>query len=83
MKTFETLLKSEIKKAETAANKFSGRKDCKVTAYSSKKCSLDYGTWYDVVCEICYNYEEVADFSVQLYVFMDDRRRSFAKVKAW
>lgn len=83
MKTFENLLKSEIKKAEAAANKYSGRKDCKVTAYSSKKSDIDAGTWYDVTCEICFNYEDPAEFSVKICVFMDDRRRSFATVQAW
>ena len=83
MKKFETLLKSEIKKAEAAANKFSGRTDCKVTGYSSRKSDTEFGNWYDCSCEICYNYEEPADFSVDLFVFMDDRRRSFAQVKTW
>lgn len=80
---FNGMMKSEIKKAETAANKFSGRKDCKVTAYSAKLSSTEFGTWYDVNCEICFNYEEAAEFSVCVSVFMDDRRRSFATVKNW
>lgn len=83
MKTFENLLKSEIKKAEVAANKFSGRKDCKVTAYSPKRSDTEFGTWYDVDCEICFNYEKAAEFSVCISVFMDDRRRSFATIKTW
>ena len=79
-KEFKGLLKSEIKKAEAAANKYSGRKDCKVTGYSAIKSNIDCGTWYDVKCEICFDYEERAYFDVNLYVFMDDRRRSWAKV---
>ena len=55
---FDTMKKSEIKKAEAAANKFFGRKDCKVTGYSAKLSTTDAGTWYDVTCEICFNYEE-------------------------
>lgn len=80
---FDRLLKSEIKKAETAANKFFNRKDCKVTGYSAKLSNTDYGTWYNVTCEICFNYEERADYDVIISVFMDDRRRSFATVKTY
>lgn len=81
MKSLETLLKSEVKKAETVANKFYGRTDCKVTAWGSN--GSDGWGWYEVSCEICFNYEEVADHSVTLFVFMPDRRRSFAKVRNW
>ena len=81
MNNLETLLKSEIKKAETAANKFYGRTDCKVTAYSHG--GQDELGFYEVSCEIFFNYEEVADHSVTLFVFMPDRRRSFAKVRTW
>lgn len=80
---FENMMKSEIKKAETAANKFFGRKDCKVTGYSAKLSTTDAGTWYDVTCEICFNYEERADYDVSVSVCMNDRRRSFATVKTW
>lgn len=83
MKKFEGLLKSEIKKAETAANKFFGRNDCKVTGYFARRSSTEFGTWYDVICEICFNYEERADYDVTIAVFMDDRRRSFARIKTW
>lgn len=81
MKKFETLLKSEIKKVEAAANKFYARNDCKVTAYSHG--APDEFGGYEVNCEICFNYEDVADHSVLLYVCMLDRRRSFARVKTW
>lgn len=81
MKKLETLLKSEIKKAETAANKFYGRTDCKVTSYSHGAPN-EWG-WYEVSCEICFNYEEVADHSVTLFVYMRDRRRSWARVRNW
>lgn len=79
---FNTLMKSEIKKAETAANKFFGRKDCMVTAYyaePSKTCS----NVYDVYCEICFGDGDPAEYSVMVSAFMADRRRSFATVKTW
>lgn len=83
-KTFETMMKSEIKKAETAANKFFGRKDCKVTGYSAKCLGDDFlEHYYEVTCEICFNYEERADYDVVVSVFMPDRRKSFAQVKTW
>lgn len=84
MKKFETLLRSEIKKAETAANKFFGTTNAKVTAYTAKPY-LDNGCgdWYEVKCEICFGYEEIADYDVIINVFMPDRRRSFAAVKTW
>ena len=80
---FDNLKVSEIKKAEREANKFSGRNDCKVTGYYAKLSHTDCGTWYDVQCEICFNYETRADFDVMVYAFMDDRRRSFARIKTW
>lgn len=80
---FDNLKKSEIKKAEAAANKFFGRKDCKVTGYSAKLSTTDAGTWYDVTCEICFNYEKRAECDVVVSAFMDDRRRSFATVWPW
>lgn len=71
-----TLLKSEIKKIETLANKITGFHNCKVTAYSSSynkelnfvECSI----------EICRDYEEVVDIDLYLSAFLDDRRRSYA-----
>lgn len=80
---FKFLLKSEIKKAEVAANKFYGRNDCRITGYSSHLAQTEFGVWYDVTCEICFHYEERADHDVLVSVFMDDRRRSFAVVKTW
>lgn len=83
-KAFDTLLKSEIKKAEAAANKYLNRKDCKVTGYSAKSIPpTGCGTWYEARCEICYNYEERAEVDVILHIFMDDRRRSWARVAAF
>lgn len=81
MKKLETLLKSEVKKVETAANTFYGRDDCKVTSYGHG--APDEWGWCEVSCEICFNYEDVADHSVTLFVYMPDRRRSYAKVKTW
>lgn len=77
-KKFETLMKSEIKKAEAAANKFYGRTDCKVTGYSSKPSEVN--GFQDVLCEICFNYEERADHDVFIAVCLWDRRRSFADI---
>lgn len=76
MKEFNTLKKSEIKKAEKMANKLNGRTDCKVTAYGYNGAD-EYG-FARVFCEICYNYEERADEDVQLEICLWDRRRSWA-----
>lgn len=81
MKEFKGLLKSEIKKAETAANKFFGRNDCKVTGYFHNGAD-EWGNVI-VICEICFNYEKRADWDVSVFVIGMDRRCSFAKVKTW
>lgn len=79
MKTFENLLTSEIKKAESTANKYYGRSNCKVTGYFAKRSELP--DWYDVKCEICFGYDgDRADKDVMIAVFMPDRRRSFANI---
>lgn len=85
MKEFKGLLKSEIKKAETAANKFFGTTNAKVTAYfvGERHEYIVRGDWCEVKCEICFDYENRADYDVVINVFMPDRRRSFAKVKTW
>lgn len=75
---FEGLKLGEIKKVEKAANKYSGRTDCRVTGYSATKDND--GLWYNVQCEICFDYEVRADFDIMLAVCMFDRRRSFAAV---
>lgn len=76
------LKKSEIKKVESAANKFYGRKDCKLTGYCASKS--DVPEFYDVQCEICFGYSGPrADHDVLLSVFLLDRRKSFATVKTW
>lgn len=84
MKKFENLLKSEIRKAEAAANKATGRTDCKVTGYFARETRpFDFdpdAVFMDVRCEICYNYETRADVDVMLSIPMFDRRRSFATV---
>lgn len=81
MKKFESLKASEIKKAEKVANKYFNRNDCKVTGYSSQKSDIE--GFYDVDCEICFNYEERAPYDVLVSVMMTDRRRSFATIKTW
>ena len=78
IKQFDQLLTSEIKKAESVANKHYGRKDCKVTGYSVKRSEIR--DFYDVRCEICFHYEDRADKDVTISVFMPDRRRSFASI---
>lgn len=82
MKEFKGLLKSEVKKAERLANKLTGFKDCRVTAYSSEVTHpFDFdpeSTWIQCICEICRDYEEPIDFSVNLSIPMRDRRKSFA-----
>ena len=84
MKKFERLLKSEIKKAEAAANKATGTKNCKVTGYSWKVVNpFDFdqnAEFVEVICEICHDYERRADVDVRLDIPMIDRRRSTATV---
>lgn len=82
MKHFENLLRSEIKKAEAAANKALGVKNCKVTGYFARKAEdIGAGEWYEVTCEICHDYETRADVDVVLHIPMFDRRRTWAMVK--
>lgn len=83
MKEFRGLLRSEIKKIETAANKATGFNDCKLTAYSSETTLLlDFdptSVFVDVRCEICRNYEEpVEGLTVEMSIPMFDRRKSKA-----
>lgn len=80
MKQFKGLLKSEIKKAEAFANKLNRVDDCKVTAYSYSYNGTD--DFISVECEICRNYDDVAEYGVAIEVFMPDRRRSWARVKS-
>ncbi len=82
MKTFEKLLKSEIKKAEAAANKATGTKNCKVTGYSWQIVHpFDFDPdveFVEAICEICHDYGRRADVDVRLDIPMSDRRRSAA-----
>ena len=77
MARFENLKKSEIKKAETFANKFLGTDDCKVTGWGGCIEPADMG-WVTIRCEICHNYDERADIDVILNIPLWDRRRTFA-----
>lgn len=79
MKKFEDLLRNEIKKAVSLANKHSGRTDCAITAWSSHKGD---GSWVDVKCEICFEHGagDRADFDVMVCVYLPDRRRSFVQI---
>lgn len=84
---FKGLLKSEIKKAEKAANKALGVTDCKVTGYSSRVTRpVDFDPEYVVVeveCEICHSYENRAEVDVHLSIPMYDRRKTDAIACAW
>lgn len=80
MKEFNTLLKSEIKKAERFANKITGYNDCKVTAYSSNRdMNFCGGDFVECKLEICRNYEDVVETEnpIILVVPMFDRRKSY------
>ncbi len=86
-KEFKGLLKSEIKKAEKAANKILGVNDCKVTGYSSKivhpfDFDLD-STFVECDIEVCHNYEERAEVDVHLSIPLFDRRKTRVKACAW
>lgn len=84
MKKIESLLKSEVKKAEAKANKALGVKNCKVTAYSIREVTCaGCGEWYEAICEICHDYEERAEIDIVINIMPFDRRRSFAVVKEW
>lgn len=77
-KQFTQLLKSETKKAEKAANEFLGCDNCRVTGYGVTKRD-DLG-FIEVDCEMCHGYDgERANVDVTVFVFMPDRRRSFAR----
>lgn len=80
MKKFETLLKSEIKKAERCANKALKCNDCRVTGYFSDG-TIDELGFITVTCEICHDYEARADVDVEMNIFIPDRRRSWAVAK--
>ena len=72
-----TLRKSEIKKAVKLANRVNGCTDATVTGYSVER-DKELPDFYNVVCEICHDYETRADYDVQLAIFIPDRRRSYA-----
>lgn len=83
MKEFKGLLRSEVKKIETAANKATGFDNCKLTAYSSsisRPFDFDPTTVFvDICCEICRDYKEpVEGLTVTMSVPMFDRRKSKA-----
>lgn len=78
---FKGLLKSEIQKIESAANKISGFKNCKVTGYgASITHPFDFDpevTFVEVDAEICRDYEERVDCVVHMSIPMFDRRKSW------
>lgn len=73
---FENLKVSEIKKAERFANKNTGKKDCKVTAWYTISKDDKFG-FYQIGCEICSNNMTDREDDVIIEVFMKDRRMSF------
>lgn len=76
MKEF-TLLKSEIKKAERCAlNR--DYTPSKVTGWSCDMKEDDLG-FLTVKCEMCSNNYNTREEDVTLFVYMPDRRRSFAR----
>lgn len=75
MKKFEGLLRGEIKKVESFAQKRDG-KDSRLTGYGYHETegARDYIT---VKCEICSNDMRDRERDVVIYVFVPDRRKSF------
>lgn len=75
MKKFEGLLRGEIKKVESFAQKRDG-KDSRITGYGYHETegARDY---IAVKCEICSNDMRDREHDVILYVFVPDRRKSF------
>ena len=74
MKKFESLLKSEIKKINKAAQ-MRDNADSVITGYSYNAAD-EWGT-ITVTCEICSNNMETRMDDLTFIVFVDDRRRSF------
>ena len=74
MKKFESLLKSEIKKINKAAQ-MRDNADSVITGYYYGVVD-ECGT-IEVTCEICSNNMETRMDDLIFIVFMDDRRRSF------
>ena len=78
MREFKGLLKSEIKKAVKAANKFSGYNDCEITTGRVVKEYSDLGLEMEIVdvfCNVWHNGEKL-DFKVQVHIPMWDRRNT-------
>lgn len=81
---FKGLLRSEIRKAETLANKLLGADDCVVTAYGANAGHKDKDgdNVFEFVyadCEICHGYGgERADVAVTLTIPLFDRRMTTA-----
>lgn len=75
MKSFENLLRSEVRRVERFAQRRDG-KDSRLTGYSSSTCVDDMG-FVKVRCEICSNDMTNREDDVVMYVFLPDRRRSF------
>lgn len=74
MKEFDSLLKSEIKKINKAAQKRDNT-DSVITGYSYNVVD-EFGN-LEVTCEICSNNMETRMDDLIFTVFMSDRRRSF------
>lgn len=76
---FKGLLKSEIKKAVKAANKFSGYNDCEITTGKIvKEYSMDLEPGMEIVdvfCNVWHNGEKL-DFKLQVHIPMWNRRNT-------
>lgn len=83
MKKFESLKKSEIKKAEALATKLNGKKT-QVTAWGAMEQSdIDKETGFiSVKCEMCSEDMSVRENDIIIAVCLWDRRRSFVQ-EAW
>lgn len=75
MKTFEGLLKSEIKKINKFVQK-RDNKDSRITGYGYNSTPDELG-FIEVKCEICSNNMNDREEDIIFEVFMPDRRRSF------
>lgn len=75
MKKFESMLKSEIKKINKAAQQRDNT-DSVITGYSSYRYPDELG-YIKVTCEICSNNMETRMDDLTFFVYLPDRRRSF------
>lgn len=70
------LMKSEIKKAESYANKVTGKTDCKVTEYYTDNKENKAG-FIKVICRLRSDNGKTSEGYVKLLVCTWDRRKTF------